>query len=147
MRVQGAAWETEQTSAPHMDSGQSANLQMKMTQLDVCILACNHQLPRSFSKKGVDSSLYANKYLAFKIKWFQLATSLDCRAQPWQTGFASVGQNICKGAAKDLPPSKWCLGVARLPCTLLSFTQRRGGGRRLNGCATARVSAKTLSRT
>lgn len=101
---------------------------MKMTQLDVCILACNHQLPRRFSKKGVDSGLYANKYLAFKIKWLQLATSLDCRAQPWQTGFASVGQNICKGAAKDLPPSKWCLGVARLPCTLLSFTQHRGGG-------------------
>jgi len=91
MGLQGAAWETEQTSASHMGSGQSANLQMKMTQLDVCVLACNHQLPHGFSKKGVDSSLCANKYLAFKIKWFQLATELDCRAQPWQIGFALVG--------------------------------------------------------
>lgn len=60
MRLQGAAWETEQTSAPHMGSGQSANLQM--TQLDVCIIVCNYQLPRGFSKKGVDYSLCANKY-------------------------------------------------------------------------------------
>lgn len=73
MGLQGAVWETEQTSASRTGSGQSANLQMKMTQLDVCILACNHQLPRGFSKRGVDSSLCANKYLAFEIKWFQLA--------------------------------------------------------------------------
>lgn len=91
MGLQGAAWETEQTSASRTGSGQSANLQMKMTQLDVCILACNHQLPRGFSKRGVDSSLCANKYLAFEIKWLQLATALDCRAQPWQIGSAPVG--------------------------------------------------------
>lgn len=127
MRLQGAAWETEQTSAPHMGSGQSANLQMKMTQLDVCILACNHQLPRGFSKKGVDSSLCANKYLAFKIKWFQLATSLDCRAQPWQIGFASAGQNTCKGAAKDLPPSQWLSwGSKAASHSFIFYTAERG---------------------
>lgn len=52
MGLQGAAWETEQTSVSHMGSGQSANLQMKMTQLDVCVLACNHQLPHASPKKA-----------------------------------------------------------------------------------------------
>lgn len=134
MRLQGAAWETEQTSAPHVGSGQSANLQMKMTQLDVCILACNHQLPCGFSKKGVDSSLCANKYLAFKIKWFQLATSLDCRAQPWQIGFASVGQNTCKGAAKELPPSKWLSwgSKAALPSFTFYTAEEGQGAERLS---------------
>lgn len=105
MRLQGAAWETDQTSPPHMDSGQSANLQM--TQLDVCILVCNHQLPCGFSKKGVDYILCTNRYYAFKIKWLQLATSLDCRDQSWHTGFAFVEQNTSKRTLKGISLSKW----------------------------------------
>lgn len=126
MRLQGAAWETEQTSAPHMGSGQSANLQMEMTQLDVCILACNHQLPRGFSKKGVDSGLCANKYLAFKIKWFQLATSLDCRAQPWQNWLCFSGaKHLSRGSQG--PPSKCTAVLGEQGCLPLFDFLRSGG--------------------